>query len=65
MERKLRFLSNELEKAAIEVQPSAPVEASDPQGMYIIMCVCLVCVFGVCACVAVTGRKRTLVQGKL
>ena len=43
MERKLRFLSNELEKAGIEVRPSAPVEASDPQGMYICVCVWCVC----------------------
>ncbi len=32
MERKLRFLKTELEKANIEIRPSAPVEAPDPQG---------------------------------
>ena len=32
MERKLRFLLNELEKAGIEPRPSGSVEAPDPQG---------------------------------
>ena len=31
MERKLRFLRSELEKAGIEVRPAASVEAPDPQ----------------------------------
>ena len=31
MERKLRYLSTELEKAGIEIRPSAAVEAPDPQ----------------------------------
>lgn len=34
MERKLRYLSNELEKADIEVRPSATVEAPDPQSKF-------------------------------
>ena len=33
MDRKLRFLRNELEKAGVEVRPSASVEAPDPQSM--------------------------------
>ena len=33
MERKLRFLHTELEKAKIEIRPASPVEAPDPQGM--------------------------------
>ena len=32
MERKLRFLNNELEKADIEIRPASGVEAPDPQG---------------------------------
>ena len=32
MERKLRFLLNELEKAGIEPRPAGNVEAPDPQG---------------------------------
>jgi len=31
MERKLRYLNTELEKAGIEIRPSAAVEAPDPQ----------------------------------
>ena len=33
MERKLRFLNNELQKVGIEVQSSSGVEAPDSQGM--------------------------------
>ena len=32
MERKLRFLLNELEKVGIEPRPAGNVEAPDPQG---------------------------------
>ena len=32
MERKLRFLLNELEKVGIEPRPAGSVEAPDPQG---------------------------------
>ena len=32
MERKLRFLLNELEKVGIESRPAGNVEAPDPQG---------------------------------
>ena len=33
MERKLRFLNNELDKAGIEVRPGGGVEAPNPQGI--------------------------------
>lgn len=35
MERKLRFLNNELEKAGIELRPGGNVEAPDPQGTHL------------------------------
>ena len=34
MERKLRFLANEVEKAEIEPRPAGNVEAPDPQGRF-------------------------------
>ena len=34
MERKLRFLNTELEKAEIDIRKAAPVEAPDPQSEY-------------------------------
>lgn len=39
MERKLRFLNNEVEKAGIELVPGGNVEAPDPQGVCVCMCV--------------------------
>ena len=33
MERKLRFLRSQLEKAGIEIRPAGNVEAPDPQNM--------------------------------
>ncbi len=33
MERKLRFLNNELEKAGIELRPGGNVDAPEPQGV--------------------------------
>ena len=51
MERKLRFLYNELESAGIEVRPGGNVEALDPQGVFVCVCVC------VCVCIRVLRLK--------
>ena len=37
MERKLRFLNNELDKAGIELRPGGGVEAPDPQGVFLVL----------------------------
>ena len=60
MERKLRFLNNELEKVGIELRPGGNVEAPEPQGVCggggVKIYTCEIH----CTCVVVQARKKGL-----